>query len=153
MKRSDFFCFLKRFFIMAKRQFSKVECKHGAPMGRADNGTVAECLPRTVRLYRVNLDAQGYDDGGAYWGLSGNVWGVASSLWCAEGDSGNGEIYRQFTRAKSRESAIVALNIKSGLLIQGPKKANLATIKKLTINGWLTESSLHDSLIDLGYYD
>lgn len=138
---------------MVKRKFSEVECKYGALFGRAEYGTVAECLPRTVRLYRVNLDSQGYDDGGAYWGLSGNVWGVSSLLWCAEGDSGNGEIYRQFTRAKSRECAIAALNIKAGLLIQGPQKANLAIIKKLTIEGFLTSSALHDSLIDLGYYD
>lgn len=144
---------------MSKRQFSKVECTwpdgtmRGAPMGRAEYGTVAECLPRTVRLYRVILDSQGYDDGGAYWGLSGNVWGVSSLLWCAEGDSGNGEIYRQFTRAKSRESAIAALNIKAGLLIQGPKKADLLTIKKLAVEGFLTSSSLHDHLMDLGYYD
>ena len=137
---------------MPKRQFSKVDCKHGAPLGRADNGTVAECIPRTVRLFRVNLDSQGYDDGDAYWGLSGNAWGIASSLWCAEGDSGEGEIYRQFTRAKSRESAIVALNIESGLLVQGPKKADLNTIKKLAFDGFLTDSSLYYSLIDLGYY-
>lgn len=144
---------------MSKRQFPEVSCTwpdgsmRGAPMGRAECGTVAECLPRTVRLYRVNLDSQGYDDGGAYWGLSGNAWGIASSLWCAEGDSGEGEMYRQFTRARSRESAIVALGIESGLLVQGPKKADLATIKKLAIDGFLTSSALHDSLIDLGYYD
>ena len=138
---------------MSKRQFSRVDCKRGAPLGRADNGTVAECLPRTVRLYRVNLDSQGYDDGGAYWGLSVGPWGIVSTLWCAEGDSGEGEMYRQFTRAKSRESAIVALNIESGLLVQGPKKADLNTIKKLANEGFLTSSSLHDGLIDLGYYD
>lgn len=137
---------------MSKRQFSEVSCKYGAPMGRADYGTVAECLPRTVRLFRVVLDSQGYDDGGAYWGLSGNAWGINSSLWCAEGDSGEGEMYRQFTRAKSRESAIVALGIEAGLLIQGPQKANLDTIKKLAMDGYLTISSLHDCLIDLGYY-
>lgn len=138
---------------MSKRQFPDVDCKHGAPMGRAEHGIVAECLPRTVRLFRVVLDSQGYDDGGAYWGLSGNAWGINSSLWCAEGDSGEGEMYRQFTRAKSRESAIVALGIEAGLLIQGPQKANLDTIKKLAREGYLTSSSLHDSLIDLGYYD
>lgn len=131
---------------MSRLQFSKVNSQRGAPMGRASYGSIPECFPRSVRLFRVNIDSQGYDDGGAY-------WGIGQPLWCAIGEHDTGCQSRAFVRAKSRESAIVALNIECGLLIQGPQKANLDTIKKLAMEGYLTSSSLHDRLIDLGYYD
>lgn len=56
--------------------------------------------PRSVRLFRVMLDSQGYDDGGAYWG-----WG--GLLWCAVDKDGD----MQFTRAPSRKAAAEELGI------------------------------------------
>ena len=58
--------------------------------------------PRSVRLFRVRLDAGGYDDGGAY-------WGAGARLYCAMCDEGG----RQFTRAKSRADAARILCIPS----------------------------------------
>jgi hypothetical protein len=69
-------------------------------MGRAADPTLSVDVPRSVRLFRVNLDSGGYDDGGAYWGFGG-------TLWCAMDDDGS----RQFVRAGSRESAAFALDI------------------------------------------
>lgn len=81
------------------RQMPQVSCKYGAPMGRHGVPHL-DHSPRSVRLFRVRLDSQGYDDGGAYWG-----WG--GLLWCAV-DKGGG---MQFTRAPSRAAAADALDI------------------------------------------
>jgi hypothetical protein len=82
------------------RQFEKVNCSRGAPMGRRSNGYLETSLPRFVRLFRVHIDNGGYEDGGAYWGLG-------SPLWCAIDGDGN----QQFTRASSRTSAAFILDI------------------------------------------
>lgn len=53
-----------------------------------------------MRLFRVRLDAGGYDDGGAYWGRG-------EPIWCAidrEGDM-------QTVRASSRNRAAFLLNL------------------------------------------
>lgn len=73
------------------KQFHDVSSLRGAPMGRAD---LHEPPQSKVRLFRVRLDAGGYDDGGAYWGLG-------PPLYCATDDYG----FRMFTRAASREAA------------------------------------------------
>lgn len=43
-----------------------VNCKYGAPMGRANIG-----VPTGERIYdrEVIINSQGYDKGGAYWGI------------------------------------------------------------------------------------
>lgn len=84
---------------MAK-QFENVNTSRGAPMGRAANPYLETGIARSVRLFRVRLDGGGYDDGGAYWGHS-------QQLWCAIDCDGN----RQFTRANSRAAAAVELDI------------------------------------------
>lgn len=84
---------------MAK-QFEDVSGRYGAPMGRREDGYLETDIPRFVRLFRVRLDAGGYDDGGAY-------WGIGAPLWCAMDDDGN----RQFIRAGTRERAALELNI------------------------------------------
>ena len=89
---------------MAK-QFSPVNAKYGAPMGRYANGANPE--PRTVRLFRVRLDSGGYDDGGAY-------WGIGKPLFCAT----DGADYRHFVRADSRHAAAVALDLTNGELVR-----------------------------------
>lgn len=82
-------------------QFSDVASRYGAPMGRRESPL--SDAPRSVRLFRVRLDAGGYDDGGAYWGHS------RDALYCAECDAGG----RQFVRANSRLEACIALNIRA----------------------------------------
>lgn len=83
------------------RQFQMVDCSRGAPMGRANwltkEGSSASSIPtedRSIRLFKVNLDSGGYDDGGAY-------WGHGEPLWCATDD----EDYREFVRATDRRAA------------------------------------------------
>lgn len=91
---------------MAK-QFDYVGCKFGAPMGRRGYGSANETSK--VRVFKVNLDTQGYDDGGAYWGV--NLPG--SVLYCAEGED-----YRRFVRALSRSEAIAKLGLESRRLLR-----------------------------------
>jgi hypothetical protein len=55
-------------------QFPLVNCQYGAPMGRRSYGLIQNCESRTVRLFRVNLDQGGYDDGGAYWGTGEPIY-------------------------------------------------------------------------------
>lgn len=89
---------------MSKRtQFTLVDVSRGAPMGRSAYGVPADCQPRSIRLFRVNL-TEGYDDGGAYWGV--NVRG--RFLFCARTED---DTYRAFTRAESRAAAARALGI------------------------------------------
>lgn len=87
------------------RQFKSVNCQYGAPIGRSAYGIPENLDPRSVRVFRVRLDAGGYDDGGAY-------WGHYQSLYCA---TDNGD-YRQFIRACSRAEAIAKLEIPSECL-------------------------------------
>lgn len=94
------------------RQFERVSCRYGAPMGRFSVGNL-DTSPRSVRLFRVRLDNGGYDDGGAYWGLRP----IGQSLWCAIDRDGN----MQFTDARSRFGAALALEIPVPALIVEPK--------------------------------
>jgi hypothetical protein len=80
-------------------QLPHVNCKYGAPMGRWTSPS-RKPAGRTVRLFRVILDAGGYDQGGAYWGLG-------ARLYCATDDRD----YQDFVRASSRAAAAVALGI------------------------------------------
>jgi hypothetical protein len=86
------------------RQFENVSTRYGAPMGR-------HCAPdlkktrRSIRLFRVNLDSGGYDDGGAYWGFPCDLWAAVDS----EGDM-------QTVRAASRIRAAFELEIPNGCL-------------------------------------
>lgn len=86
-----------------KKQFVNVDCAHGAPMGRAEYGIAPDCLPKSIRLFKVALDS-----GGAYWGASIAV----GYLYCAR----YGNTYRAFTRANSREHAARLLRIPADLL-------------------------------------
>jgi hypothetical protein len=85
---------------MAK-QFEAVGGRFGAPMGRQSYGT-PENAEGKIRLFEVNLDSGGYDDGGAYWGRS-----PGRALYCATDDRD----YRQFVRAASRPHAVLLLDI------------------------------------------
>ena len=90
------------------KQFTQVNCQYGAPMGRMSYGTAAnfDGEGRVLRLFKVNLDSGGYDDGGAYWGLAAR----GHQLWCAQDGSLE---YQQFVRAGTRNGAAHKLGIKS----------------------------------------
>lgn len=94
---------------MAK-QFPEVNGKYGAPMGRSQYGRPDDCEPRSVRLFAVRLH-DGYDDGGAYWGL--NFPGAI--LYCAT----DGKDYLEFIRAENRTDAAVRMGIEPDRLIRG----------------------------------
>lgn len=90
---------------MATIKLENVSSTYGAPMGRRDSASLETAVPRFVRLQRVRLDSQGYDSGGAYWGLRR----PGESLFVAVDDDGN----RQFVNAYSRPQAALILGIGS----------------------------------------
>jgi hypothetical protein len=123
---------------MAK-QFPDVSSRYGAPMGRSTSPL--DCAPRSVRLFRVRLDAGGYDDGGVYWGHGG-------ALWCAVCDAGG----RQFVRAAGRLSAVAELGIERTSLKRPPLK-EYARLRELENRGNLGASGviLRQKLQELGF--
>ena len=97
----------------------------GAPMGRPEFGrgldlTSAEHA-RTIRVFRVRLGRDGYDEGGAYWGAEGEF---TPRLYCAWniGREPDGQAFRVFVRAQSRRGAIDALNIPERMLVSGIRR-------------------------------
>ena len=93
---------------MPNPQFPLVNCERGAPMGRTTFGT-PEHAENKIRVFQVNIDSGGYDDGGAYWGLG-------KPLYCAT----DGADYRQFTRATTRLEAVAKLEIPRAQLARAP---------------------------------
>ena len=91
------------------KQFSAVDCSRGAPMGRISYGDITKASG--IRLFKVNVDSGGYDDGGAYWGLG-------KPLYCAVAEDTSESMQdeptdaRAFVRADSREDAMALLNLK-----------------------------------------
>lgn len=86
--------------------------RRGAQMGRTSSGNGYGRLPaRSVRLFRVRLNAGGYDDGGAYWGH--RPAGLA--LWCARTSDRR---YEAFTDAVDREAARIRLALDSSHLMR-----------------------------------
>jgi hypothetical protein len=98
-------------------------------MGRAESPP--SDAPRSVRVFRVRLDAGGYDDGGAYWGLS-----RGDALYCARCDEGG----RRFVRARSRFHALQLLEIPAETLKRRPL-AQLAKMRALDTRGDLNCAS------------
>lgn len=95
---------------MAK-QFQNASSTYGAPMGRSEFGLVSNYERRALRLFRVNLDGGGYDDGGAYWGQNTGGRG----LYCITDKDGE---LRRFVRAMSRTHAALLLDIDPATLMQ-----------------------------------
>lgn len=91
------------------KQFPEVGCQFGAPIGRREYQSGNPLAPKSVRLFRVNLDSWGYDDGGAYWGLP------RYNLWCATDEAD----YRQFIRAPTRYHAARMLGLSDNVLKKG----------------------------------
>ncbi len=88
---------------MSKINLEAVSSRYGAPMGRCDDASIKTAVPRFVRLQQVRLDSQGYDSGGAYWGIRR----PGESLFVAEDGDGN----RQFISAYGRAQAALKLGI------------------------------------------
>jgi hypothetical protein len=109
-------------------------------MGRSSYGT-PEHAETKIKVFKVNVCPQGYDDGGAY-------WGTGKALYCATDDGD----YRLFTRTDSRLTAIVEFGIEYKLLAKPPKKEYL-TLRGLEYRGVLGASGikLRQALQDLGF--
>lgn len=75
----------------------RVSSRYGAPMGRYTGPNVLETEAGPLRLRPIPL-VEGYDPGGAYWGLPSNLWFVED----LDGNS-------QFLRANSRATAEAAI--------------------------------------------
>jgi len=75
----------------------KLNCKYGAPMGRPSHAHPANAYK--VYVSEVRIDSQGYDRGGAYWGIGGPLFWVTDAT---------GE-FSYFLRACSRKDAIMTL--------------------------------------------
>lgn len=81
----------------------------GAAMGRPRGVLKAHEMPqRSIYLNKVKLDRQGYDSGGAY-------WGTPNDLYCAYGDTEEGD-YCEYVRASSRAEAASKLRLSEQLI-------------------------------------
>ena len=122
------------------KQFDNVNCATGSPMGRKE-WRDAPTKPRSVRVFRVRIDSQGYDDGGAY-------WGIGKPLFCAT----DWENYRMFTRADSRLCAVAEFRLAVHLLASPPRAA-FAQLKALEASGRIGASGvmLRQRLESLGF--
>lgn len=87
---------------------TEVGSQYGAPMGRWEGGYPESLTDRTVRVFKVPICSQGYDSGGAY-------WGIGAPLYCATDQ----EEYCRYIRAGSREEAIAKLGLPNRVLIVG----------------------------------
>ena len=77
------------------QQFETVNSMYGAPMGR----TTSEAPQGPTRIIKVKLDAGGYDDGGAY-------FGIGKPLYCLT--DGNG--YVKYHRTETMKGAKLHFN-------------------------------------------
>ncbi len=109
-------------------------------MGRSE-WRDAPTVARSVRVFRVRINSQGYDDGGAY-------WGIGNPLFCAT----DGRDYRMFTRADSRLCAIAEFRLSAPLLASVPR-ADFARLKALEASGGIGASGvvLRQKLEALGF--
>lgn len=81
------------------KQFSSVDSKYGAPMGRRNycDDDQAKC-----NLFRVRMVDGDYDDGGAYWGGP-----PSQPLYCVQDHDGQVQLfYRADTREEAKEEAL-----------------------------------------------
>ena len=82
-----------------------VNCTYGAPMGSRnyyDSGIDYEDKPMTLRVNKVELDSQGYDNSGRYWGYGDNLY----CLFNTADDVCDYFAVRVWFRAKDRKEAI-----------------------------------------------
>lgn len=81
-------------------ELPKLDCKWGAPLGRAEARPVDADRPMVFYLKRLRINGGGYEagKGGAYWGLGAPVF------WACE-DRLEGEPAELFMRAVDRDAA------------------------------------------------
>ena len=75
-----------------------VSSTYGAPMGRYTGPDFLDVDAGPLYLRRVRINSDGYDSGGAYWGLGAPLWE------CMDQD-GNGRVFR----ARDRDAAKAAI--------------------------------------------
>lgn len=78
----------------------------GASMGRPEFGDISEVPEKSASVTRVKL-TDGYDPGGAYWGMPS----PGNHLYCAEAEVDGEIVFVRFTRAETRGRAIAQLKI------------------------------------------
>ena len=83
------------------RELPKAYSSRGAAMGRAAIPGPAE-LPYKFRLVRLAIDAGGYDQGGAYWGLGAPLY------WACDEATHSAPV-ELFLRAGDRDAAKAAV--------------------------------------------
>lgn len=74
----------------------RVPAHYGAPMGRPGLPPAPGPEPVKVSLRRVRVTAQGYDPGGAYWGIGAALWYACSET---------GAPFEIYFRARDRAAA------------------------------------------------
>ena len=116
------------------KQFYDVNSVRGAPMGRP-NALALDDTPKSIQLFQVRLCPQGYDDGGAYWGLD------SKSLWCARDSQGN----EQFVRAFTRITAAASLEIPNHHLQRGLSKNEIGAYFRNFCENRMPPSLLKDA--------
>jgi hypothetical protein len=72
-----------------------VSGRYGAPMGRFLGPDALDTTAGRIYLRRIPINSQGYDSGGAY-------WGIGQPLWHAHDQDGNGRIFRARNRAAAK---------------------------------------------------
>ena len=82
---------------MAPPKLPKAYSAAGSSMGRGSDWPERDAEPRRVKVWKIRINSQGYDDGGAY-------WGIGSPLYCCEFE--DDEFVRtQYVRARHRDAA------------------------------------------------
>lgn len=71
--------------------------KRGASMGRPSKSTTDENASRKFTLRQVRINFQGYDSGGAYWGVGSPLY------WASNQDCTIEFFFRAFDRRNARE--------------------------------------------------
>jgi hypothetical protein len=83
--------------------------RRGAPMGRPDQGSLDEVPSKSVYLSPAPIDCDGYDKGGAYWGLGPTLYVAYTS----------DHSFVRWVRAMDRRDAAQKLELlDSGLLVR-----------------------------------
>lgn len=81
--------------------FAHVSGRYGAPMGRHNISSPANLQDLKRLACKHQGGSEGYDRGGAYWGLPANVYAVWARI--------DGEVVCTYIRAVSRQAAINAV--------------------------------------------
>lgn len=78
---------------MTHNPITPVNARYGAPMGRAS--LPLDPSQGKISLRRVRINSQGYDAGGAY-------WGIGQALWVAMDQAGATHYFRAPNRDKAK---------------------------------------------------